>query len=71
VKLTKSQQRLLRAIEGFHTIGQTPSQLELSKVLGVSQPAIFSCLKKLERKGAIRRNGSKHRTIKILIQSED
>jgi DNA-binding IclR family transcriptional regulator len=71
MKLTKSQQKLLRAIEGFQTLRQNPSQRELSKVLGVTQPAIYSCLQTLERKGVIRRDGSKHRTIEILIQSED
>ena len=71
MKLTKSQQKLLRAIEGFQALRQNPSQRELSKVLGVTQPAIYSCLLGLEAKGVIRRDGSRHRTIEILIQSED
>ena len=70
MKLTKAQQKLLRAIEGFQTLGQNPSQTELAKVLKVTQPCIYSRLKTLERKGAISKSVNKHRTIKILIPSE-
>ena len=70
MRLTKAQQKLLRAIEGFQTLGQDPSQTELAKVLKVTQPCINVRLNTLQRKGAICRSTNKHRTIKILIPSE-
>jgi Mn-dependent DtxR family transcriptional regulator len=65
VKLTKKQQKLVRVLEGFTMIGQTPTHKEIAKVLGVTPPAVTVMLNNLEKRGAIQR-GNGWRSIKLI-----
>tara|TARA_A100001201_G_scaffold51623_1_gene51188 strand:+ start:110 stop:328 length:219 start_codon:yes stop_codon:yes gene_type:complete len=65
MSLTKKQHALLRRIEGFAILGQTPTRNELARVSGVSSPAITKMLKHLENKGYVKINRG-WRSIEIL-----
>ena len=68
VEFTATQGRYLSYIhtytEGF---GLPPAESEIAKILGVSGPSVNQMLKNLQKKGLIRREPGKARSIEILV----
>lgn len=69
MKISPKQMRLLRAIEGFNTLEQNPTQTELARVLRTSQANVAAMIRLLKEKKAIS-TGAKNskRSIKLLIE---
>ena len=69
-KLSEKQLRLLRILSGFESIGQSPSHLELAKILGVTQPAVTMMVQILANKGLIIYKKGHGRSIKLNTEVE-
>ena len=71
-KLTKRQDEILLFMKEYIVShGFPPTVREIGKALGVSSPAtIHAHLANLERKGMIKKDGSKNRAIEILVENE-
>ena len=71
-KLTKRQDEILNYMKEYIVShGFPPTVREIGKALGVSSPAtIHAHLANLERKGIIKKDGSKNRAIELLVENE-
>ena len=71
-ELTKRQKEVLEYLKQFMVShGYPPTVREIGKDLGVSSPATtFTHLAELEKKGYIRKDGSKNRAIELLVDNE-
>ena len=71
-KLTKKQEDVLNYIKEYMVShGYPPTIREIGAALGISSPAtIHVHLANLEKKGIIKKNGSKNRAIELLVQNE-
>ena len=71
-KLTKRQEEILEALKkDIAQRGYPPTVREIGKKVGLSSSAtIHMHLKKLEEKGYIKKEGSKNRTLEILVPNE-
>ena len=71
-KLTKKQEDVLNYIKEYMVShGYPPTIREIGSALGISSPAtIHVHLQNLQKKGMIKKNGSKNRAIELLVQNE-
>ena len=71
-KLTKKQEDVLNYIKEYMVShGYPPTIREIGGALGISSPAtIHVHLQNLQKKGIIKKNGSKNRAIELLVQNE-
>lgn len=71
-KLTKRQDEILNFMKEYIVShGFPPTVREIGKALGVSSPAtIHAHLTNLEKKGIIKKDGSKNRAIELLVENE-
>ena len=71
-KLTNQQQRVLEAIKKFMAShGYAPTIRELCKEMNLSSTAtIYVHLNNLEKKGVIKKESSKNRTLELLVDNE-
>ncbi len=71
-KLTTRQSDILQVIKEFMAEkGYPPTVREIGAILNLKSPAtIFFHLKQIEEKGYIRKDGSKNRTIELLVPNE-
>lgn len=71
-KLTDRQKDVLDFIKSYIVSrGYPPTVREIGKALGISSPAtIHVHLKNLEKKGIIRKEGTKNRAIELLVENE-
>ena len=71
-KLTKKQEDVLNYIKEYIVShGYPPTIREIGGALGISSPAtIHVHLQNLQKKGIIKKNGSKNRAIELLVQNE-
>lgn len=71
-KLTRKQEEVLNYIKEYSVShGYPPTIREIGSALGISSPAtIHVHLSNLEKKGFIRKDGSKNRTLEILVPNE-
>ena len=71
-KLTRRQEEILDALKkDIAERGYPPTVREIGKIVGLSSSAtIHMHLKKLEEKGYIKKEGSKNRTLEILVPNE-
>lgn len=71
-KLTKRQEEILNYMKEYIVShGFPPTVREIGKALGVSSPAtIHAHLANLEKKGIIKKDGSKNRAIELLVENE-
>ena len=70
--LTKRQKEVLDFIKKFMVShGYPPTIREIGKSLGLSSPATtYTHITELEKKGYIKKNGSKNRAIELLVDNE-
>ena len=71
-ELTKRQDEVLKYIKEYIVShGYPPTVREIGKDLGVSSPAtIHTHLNNLEKKGFIKKDGSKNRALELLVKNE-
>ena len=70
--LTKRQNDILNYIKNYIVVhGYPPTIIEIGKDLGLSSPAtIHAHLANLEKKGFIKKEGTKNRAIELLVENE-
>ena len=71
-ELTKRQDEVLKYIKEYIVShGYPPTVREIGKDLGVSSPAtIHTHLNNLEKKGFIKKDGSKNRALELLVKND-
>ena len=71
-QLTPNQWNVVRWIAGFlEDRGYAPTMEEIAGGVGIGKPTVQQYLRALEQKGAIRRQRYAHRSIEVLVETQD